>query len=157
MTVPDDSTPPPRSCRQIDVDQDGVEFVACDESKYKSLNVHRSRSGTRHNKSIWNGDLSRGDECHAFCEAHLQKWHDGEGDCWSVAKDEGGIPFGTRDERLAFFWAPQNDPDPWHGFPVSRKGELPFSKSPPDWLVEQWRASERITFTRYVQLLKGRW
>jgi hypothetical protein len=138
------------------VDQAGVEFVACDDSKYKSLNAHRSKSGTKHDKSIWNPDLSRGDECHTFCEASILKWHDGEGDCWSVVKD-GAIQYGTRDERLAFFWAPQNEIDPWHGFPVGRKHGLPFRRRPPDQLIEQWHGSGRITYTRYLQLLQGRW
>lgn len=156
MTVTDDSTPALRSCRQVGVDQNGVEFVACDDSKYMSLNVHRSKTGTKHNKSIWNEGLSRGDECHTFCEAHIHKWSDEEGDCWSVVK-EGEAPFGTRDERLAFFWEPQNDGESWHGFPVSRRGDLSFRRRPPDRLIEQWHSSGRITYARYLQLLKGRW
>lgn len=156
MTVTGDSASVLRNCRQIGVGQTGVEFVACDESKYMSLHVHRSKTGTRHKKSIWNEGLSRGDECHTFCEAHIQKWHDKEGDCWSVA-DEGAIPFGTRDERIAFFWAPRNDADPWHGFPVRHGGELPFRRKPPDELIEQWHKSGRINYTRYSQLLQGRW
>jgi hypothetical protein len=156
MTVSDDSTPVPRSCRQIEVNNDGVAFISCDDSKYMSLHVHRSKTATKHEKSIWNETLSRGDECHTFCEASLQKWNDADGNCWSVVK-EGGTAFGTRDERVAFFWFPQNDGDPWHGFPVTRRSKIPFRKEPPDNLIERWHKSDRISFAMYLRLLKGRW
>ncbi len=156
MTVLDDSTPLPRSCRQVEVNGDGIAFISCDDSKYMSLNVHRSKTATKHEKSIWDESLSRGDECHTFCEASLRKWHDTDGNCWSVVK-EGETAFGTRGERVAFFWLPQNDGDPWHGFPVTRTGKMPFRKEPPDDLVERWHKVDRISFTMYLRLLKGRW
>jgi len=134
----------------------GILFKTCDDSSYKSLDAHRSESGTRHQKSIWNDDLSRNDECHTFCEANIEQWHDKDGNCWSVVTGKT-VYFGTRKEWVAFFWMPQNDVDPWHGFPVSRTGKVPFLRKLPDELVERWRQNSRIDFTMQLRLLQGRW
>jgi hypothetical protein len=134
----------------------GVSFESCDDSPYKSLDVHRSQSGTKQPKSIWNSELSRADECHTFCEAELNGWSDDNGNCWSVAKD-GEMDFGTHEERVAFFWAPQNDGDPWHGFPVAGRRGLAFRQKLPDALIERWHESGLISFSRKMQMLKGRW
>jgi hypothetical protein len=134
----------------------GVLFESCDNSAYKSLDVHRSESRTRHPKSIWNKKLSRPDECHTFCEAKLREWRDEHGDCWAVAKD-GEMDFGTHEERVAFFWEPKNDRDPWHGFPVAGRRGLTFTRKLPDELIEQWFESGLISFSRKIQMLKGRW
>ena len=69
----------------------GVLFEACDQSPYKSLDTHRSTSGTKHPKSIWNPEVSRAEECHTFCGAKLQEWHDKNGDCWAIARDGSQI------------------------------------------------------------------
>lgn len=134
----------------------GVLFESCDSSAYKSLDVHWSESGTKHPKSIWNKKLSRADECHTFCEAKLNEWRDQNGDCWAVAKD-GDMDFGTHEERVAFFWEPKNDGDPWHGFPVAGRRGLAFTRKLPDELIERWHESGRISFSRKIQMLKGRW
>ena len=127
--------------------------MSCDESQYLSLHVHRSASGTRHPKSIWL--LLPADECHTFCEARLQEWNDKNGDYWAVAK-EGGGDFGTRGERAAFFDAPQNDTDPWHGYPVGGQRGLPIKRTPPDGLLQRWHDTGRISYTTFRRLLDGR-
>jgi hypothetical protein len=156
MTVLDDSNLTVRRCRQMGPPRDGgVLFEACDESPYKSLDAHRSESGTKHPKSIWNKSISRADECHMFCQAKLRAWHDSYGNCWAIARD-GDNAFGSHGERLAFFWAPINDPDPWHGFPVAGRKGLPFSRRLPDELVEQWEQEGLISFGMKLRLLKER-
>jgi hypothetical protein len=134
----------------------GVLFEACDYSPYKSLDTHRSTSGTKHPKSIWNPEVSRAEECHTFCGAKLQEWHDKNGDCWAIARD-GQVDFGTHEERVAFFWAPKNTTDPWHGFPVGGRRGLSFKRKPPDELVQRWYDTGVISFEKYIKLLKDRW
>ena len=83
------------------------------------LSVRSPQSGTKEPKSVWSKEISRADESvTCFCGAKLNEWRDENGNCWAVAKD-GEMDFGTHEERVAFFWQPQNDGDPWHGFPVA--------------------------------------
>jgi hypothetical protein len=152
MPVTVDLSKTARSCHQLGGPADGgILFKACDnQSKYKSLDAHQSASCTKHQKSVWSDKWSRADECHIFCEAKIRKWIDKNGDCWSVTR-EGDEDYGPRREIVAFFDAPQNDTDPWHGYPVGAKG-LPIRRWPPDNLLKQWQGSGRITFTTFKQL-----
>jgi hypothetical protein len=157
MTALDDSPSAARRCRQLGPPSDGgILFESCDDSPYKSLDYHRSQSGTKDPKSVWSKEISRADECHTFCGAKLNGWRDENGNCWAVAKDEE-IGFGTHEERVAFFWEPRNDGDPWHGFPVAGRKGLAFKQKLPDALIEEWYRSGLISFSRKLQMLKGRW
>lgn len=80
---------------------------------------------------------------------------DGNGDYWAVAED-GAKSFGTLGERAAFFDAPVNDADPWHGYPVGGKRGLPMRRRPPDDLLKRWHDSGRIAYTTYSRMLGGR-
>lgn len=153
MPTSGDSASAARTCHQTGVTSDWIEFSSCDNSFYISLNYHRSSSGTSKPKSIWS--LIPPDECHTFCEARLQRWMDRNGDYWAVAAD-GADDFGTRGERAAFFDAPGNAGDPWHGYPVGGKRGLPIQRRPPDDLLEHWYTSKRISYATYRRLLDGR-
>ena len=147
------STPASRSCRKIAVTGDGIEFISCAKSLYLSRHDHRSVTGTKNPKSIW--QLSRANECHTFCGAQLQQWSDKDGDYWAVARD-GQEDFGTRGERVAFFDAPVNNTDPWHGYPVGGKRGLPIQRTPPDELIERWYNNGWISYVTFSRLMGGR-
>jgi hypothetical protein len=131
----------------------GIEFSSCAESPYLSRNDHRSATGTKNPKSIW--QLDRQSECHTFCEAELRQWSDKAGDYWAVA-GEGQENFGTRGERVAFFDAPVNSGDPWHGYPVGGKRGLPIQRRPPDDIIERWYNAKRISYVTFSKLMGGR-
>jgi hypothetical protein len=63
---------------------------------------------------------------------------------------DGEMDFGTHGERVAFFWEPKNDRDPWHGFPVAGRRGLAFNRKLPDELIERWHADGLISFTRKI-------
>jgi|SwirhisoilCB2_FD_contig_61_10275224_length_763_multi_3_in_0_out_0_1 hypothetical protein len=151
MTAVDDPELALRRCQQGNRNSDGLEFTACEGTPYLSLDAHRSLSGTRHLKSIWN--LSRPDECHVFCAARLGKWADAVGNYWAVAKDGEGN-FGDSRERMAFFPVPTNVTDRWHGFPVGRKRGLLFWRDPPADLVQRWTAQGRISRVTRARIIQ---
>lgn len=142
-----------RTCRRTAVASDGVLFDSCQQTSYKSVNYHRATATTKHPKSQWN--VSRDDECHTFCRAEAESWKDAKGNYWAVA--EAGDPdLGTRGERVAFFDAPRNPRDPWHGFPVgTKRGALAFTP-PPDDLVLKWHTSGFISYTEQQRILTRR-
>jgi len=140
-------------CRQKEVDSSGIVYTSCAETLYLSLNYHRGGSSTTHPKSIW--EISRPDECHVFCTAESESWADQNGDLWAVARD-GEPHYGTRRERMAFFDAPVNQSDPWHGFPVGGRRGLPLRRTPPDAVVQRWWESKRISYTTYNRILTRR-
>jgi hypothetical protein len=72
-----------------------------------------------------------------------------------VAKD-GEPAFGTLGERLAFFDAPVNERDPWHGFPVGGKHGMEFRGYPPDDVVEDWHKLALISFTTFTRIVTRR-
>jgi hypothetical protein len=60
-------------------------------------------------------------------------------------------------ERIALFRRPSNDPDPWHGYPVSAadpKRELEHRPEPE--LVERWMAAGLISRFDAARINRGR-
>ena len=154
MTAADDLESTPRRCRQGNISNDGLEFTACEGTPYLSLDYHQPFSQLRHVKSIWL--LSRVDECHAFCEARLSHWSDQAGNYWTVTKDGDKRLLGDRGERMAFFPAPSDETDTWHGFPVGGgKDALPFKQRPPADLVQRWTQEQRISRVNRARI--NRW
>lgn len=92
----------PRRCEKVSVSSDGIDYISCAQSPYRSLNYHRSMTDTRHPKSLWIESISRADECHYFCMAELGKWVDADGNCWSTSRD-ATTELGTRGERVGYF------------------------------------------------------
>jgi hypothetical protein len=144
---------PERTCRQVKVTPDGIDFMSCKDTPYTSLNCHRAESGTQHPKSIW--AIAVQEECHRFCEAEIFDWSDSDGNYWSISKD-GEIELGTRGERLAYFNAPQNERDPWHGYPVGGRRGLPTVRRPPKAIIERWWQTGWIKYVTYSRLMGGR-
>lgn len=142
-----------RRCKRIRTDTAGILFSSCGQTSYLSMDVHRAMSATRHQKSVW--AITRPDECHVFCVAEGANWLGTDGNCWAISPD-GEVSFGTRGERMAFFWSPANATDPWHGFPVGGRRGMRFKKSPPDELVEQWHKEGLISYTTFSRIVTRR-
>lgn len=143
----------PMNCRPAVVSADGITYTTCAHGQYLSLNYHRGRTRLKHPKSLW--DVSRKVECHTFCNAELEGWHDAEGNAWSVTEDEN-VALGTRGERVAFFDGPTNTTDPWHGYPVGGRRGLPVRRRPPDVLVKRWLDDKWISYILYQRILSDR-
>lgn len=144
--------PPGSHCEKVRTDSDGIMYRSCAGTSYRSVNYHRSPSGTRDTKSIWS--ISRHSECNIFCESEQKSWSDTDSNRWSVA-GEKAQDFGTEGERLAFFPTPTNNTDAWHGFPVLRRGRRPF-RCPPDELLTKWLSEGRISYVDQQRILKAR-
>jgi hypothetical protein len=142
-----------RTCHQVEVTSDGINFITCKGSRYVSLNYHRSSSGTSHQKSIWL--IARADECHTLCLAEIFGWLDSDGNYWSTSKD-AQVELGTRGERVAFFGRPQNAGDPFHGFPVGGRHGLPAMRKPPSDMIKLWMDAGWISYVMYSRLMGGR-
>lgn len=143
-----------RSCSQTAVVADGIQFSSCQATPYLSINYHRSASGTKSEKALWN--IARPEECHVFCTAEFHSWQDWLGNHWAVAAS-GEPDYGTQRERLAYFPKPANSADTWHGYPVdSRRGSKLRHAPPPDDLVRKWHESGRISFVDQQRILRRR-
>lgn len=142
-----------RTCERARVDTDGISYISCSETSYLSLNYHRSQTSTKHEKACW--DVPREDECHCFCESEIHQWVDPKGNLWYVS-DGGSVILGKDGERLAFFDEPENDGDPWHGFPVSGRRGGAKRLRPPQSVLDKWLSSSRISKVMYDRIMTGR-
>ncbi len=78
-----------------------------------------------------------------------------DGNCWYTSRD-AEVELGTRGERVAFFDAPVNETDPWHGYPIGGRQGLPSSHRPPDVVIQNWYDSNWISYTIFLRLMSGR-
>lgn len=125
-----------RKCHYLYCDRSGRYYCACDGRTYLCHAHHRS-SSFLNSKSQW--VLTRPEECHLFCQACLLKSEEGALGYWFISRGGKRI-FGTRQERVAFFEAPQNQTDPWHGYPVSGARRGAGHRPPPE-VVTSWQES----------------
>jgi hypothetical protein len=142
-----------RRCTKQRIDPSGVHYLSCSGALYLSLNYHRGSGKGRRGKSIW--AIGRDAECHTFCEAEIGKWSDARANYWAVSVD-ARVQLGKNGERLAFFDAPVNVTDPWHGYPISGRPGSPTRRRPPDELVGRWLDEGRISYVTYDRILTGR-
>lgn len=141
-----------RSCEQDKVEPDGILFITCSDGSYKSLNYHRSASGTKKRKACW--VVSVRDECHCFCESEISSWIDASGNHWFISKDALKV-LGDCQERVAFFPVARNGSDPRHGYPVTGRGGARKYR-PPKAILDLWLKSGRINNVTYERLMTGR-
>jgi hypothetical protein len=140
-------------CTRERVDGSGVYYLSSSRTLYLSLNYHRGSGKGRPGKSLW--AVGRDDECHLFCEAETGKWIDAQGNYWVVSED-ARVQLGKNDERLAFFDAPVNNIDPWHGYPISGRRGSPSRRRPPDEVVSHWFDKRRISYVTFDRIVTGR-
>lgn len=118
---------------------------------YMPMSYHNPTAAKRSDKTRW--CLTQSEQYEVF---ELADTPSGERPCW-MNDDDSGL-YGMLDkcemvlgkdngERLAFFPKPQNDSDPWHGYPVD-------SSDLGDNLIEYWLKKDLISKTTYVHLIR---
>lgn len=123
----------------------GLQFGPTTSGKmYLCANWHRGAGDPTH-KTIW--VISEHEEYAVFCCADDGKWKDDPGNYWGI---KNGEILGENDERVAKFPVPQNQHDPWHGYPV-KTGE----DKPPIPLINLWRENTLITKAMSKRMKKG--
>ena len=122
--------------KQLAVEPDGILFgyTAVKGRTYKSMNYHR-QPGLRPDKTKWNSNISREEECNYFEQCETRDWLSQSGDYWWVAADARAA-VGLTGERVAFFPMCQNHPGPWHGYPVSPDMDRDYEV--PSELIRRW-------------------
>lgn len=118
---------------------------------YQPMPYHNPTAQKQQNKTRW--ILNQSEQYEVFEVADTPK---GKKKCW-MNDDNSGL-YGMldncdlilgmdHDERLAFFPQPQNNTDPWHGYPTD-------SSNLGDELIEFWLDNQLITKITYARLLR---
>jgi hypothetical protein len=116
---------------------------------YKPLHYHRSTSRKRPDKTRW--CIEEGKEYEVFRIADEPWWAcDVNQSLFSVV-DGGKVILGENGERLAKFDFPQNDFDPWHGYPISSDDSRPE----PD-LLDRWQRDNIIPYHVRMKIERGK-
>jgi hypothetical protein len=112
-------------------------FLSCRGDAYHCKADHRVESK---DKSAW--DVSRSDECHAFCNAVADPDSAIPGlDRWFISAVDA---IGTKGEHLARFLGPGVPGATWHGFPVGGRRRRAGEAFPSEGLARKWRDAELI-------------
>ena len=82
---------------------------------YKPVGYHNRGAAKRVDKSKWR--LKLNEQYEVFRLADEGDWMDAESEGLYSIVDKGKEVLGENSERIAFFPKPQNDADPWHGYP----------------------------------------
>lgn len=126
--------------------------------KYQPLKYHGVKAKKSDDKSRWNHPASA--EYHVFNladehEGKVEKdgisdrrWvnDDGKG-LYSLVDDCREILGKDNEERFAYFRNPQNDSDPWHGYPIDSSGIG-------EELIEYWHKKKVISDSTYLRLYR---
>lgn len=118
---------------------------------YISLYYHRG--GRKPDKNYWEPAFTPGEEYALFDHAETEEWSDTQDHLWGIV-DGGKTILGLRGEKIARFPAPQNDSDPWHGYPVSPKDR--YDDVPPDEVIDRWSDTNVITRAVARRIKKGK-
>ena len=116
---------------------------------YQPMPYHNPNAQKRNDKTRWM--LSKGEQYEVFETADTPStertnWMNDDGSGIYGMLDDCKVVLGKDNgERLAFFPVPQNDSDPWHGYPTdsSELGEN---------LIEYWYEKKLISRITYVHL-----
>lgn len=128
---------------------DGMQFGPTKSGKrYLCANWHRGRGDGQH-KTCW--IIEHEAEFLIFCDADENEWKDeAPGNYWGIRRDSE--PIGENEERVAKFPVPQNDDDPWHGYPVFTGDN---GSKPPKPILDRWKSMEYISRSLQKRILKG--
>lgn len=111
---------------------------------YKPVGYHNRGVVKRVEKSRWR--LKRNEQYEVFRLADEGDWMDADSDGLYSIVDNGKEVLGENCERIAFFPKPQNDADPWHGYPKNN----PLIS---DELIETWHQNQIIDGIMYKRLM----
>ena len=140
-------------CAKLRVGAQGIVYVTCQGTEYCSWNYHRSRSNTRHRKSVW--IIERSDECELLCFGESHIWFDSNGNCWAI-RNNGKEVVGDQNERYGYFEAPSAPGMEWHGYPVSGRASHSSPRRPPDDVVALWLKAGEITYATAQRIMTDR-
>ena len=125
---------------------DGMRFGLTSAGRHYLCAIWHRGAGDPSKKTVW--IITHDEEYTLFCDAEGSDWKDAPGNYWGLKK--GAPPLGQDDERIAKFPVPQNDHDPWHGYPV-KSG----SDKPPMELIDLWCDKSLISKAQKKNLKKG--
>lgn len=114
---------------------------------YKPVGYHNNGAAKRVDKSKWR--LKLNEQYEVFRLADEGDWMDAESEGLYSIVDKGKEVLGENSERIAFFPKPQNDADPWHGYPKNN----PLIS---DELLETWYQNQVIDGIMYKRLMRHR-
>ena len=112
---------------------------------YKPVGYHNRGAAKRVDKSKWR--LKLNEQYEVFRLADEGDWMDAESEGLYSIVDKGKEVLGENSERIAFFPKPQNDADPWHGYPKNN----PLIS---DELLETWYQNQVIDGIMYKRLMR---
>jgi hypothetical protein len=120
---------------------------------YLSMDQHRDFAVATRNR--WHRGCTRPQEFAIFGDADDNDWYDARPHLWGLLA--GLAVLGCDGERIALFRAPVNDPDPWHGYPVSATDHRrEFEHRPQPALVKRWVQAGLIDEFDAARINRGR-
>lgn len=112
---------------------------------YKCLPYHRKTAKKQKDKTRWCLDEDQEYEVFRYADEALNIGHSGE---MYAVYDNANEILGKNNERVAKFPKPQNEGDPWHGYPTD---DYEFD----DELLEAWVTMHYISESTRKRLMKG--
>ncbi len=116
---------------------------------YKPQPYHRPTAKRSNDKTRW--CLTEGEEFEVFRIADEPFWYCGATEKLYSIVDGGRVKLGENGERLAAFPPPQNESDPWHGYPIP-SGEYDIS----DELLDRWEDEGVVSETIRKRIVRGK-
>jgi hypothetical protein len=114
---------------------------------YQPVGYHGRGATNSSQKTRW--ALKEGQQFEVFRVCDEPWWHSGGG-LFSIMNG-GSVVLGENGERLGRFPDPQNQADPWHGYPVFSADYLPDES-----LLDQWVATQVIPDHVRTKIERGR-
>lgn len=116
--------------------------------KYKSVFYHNKTAAVKKGKNKW--ILKMNQQYEVFRIADEGIWFCNINNGLFSILDSGKEVLGMRDERLAYFVRPNNELDPWHGYPIlSSEDEISEE------LLDFWEENKIITPQIRIKIGKG--
>lgn len=117
-------------------------------SKYYPVGYHNKTAKNKKGKNKF--ILKKSEQYEVFRVADEEIWFCKTNRCLFSILDNGNEIFGFLEERLAYFQPPQNNGDPWHGYPVF-SSEFEISED----LLDNWQNNKIISLKIRKKIGKG--
>jgi hypothetical protein len=106
---------------------------------YISVGYHKRNAKKRKDKTRW--IIPENGEYYTFKISDENLWFCKENNKLFSVINNGDEILGENGERIALFWPPANDDEPWHGFPIFSENFLPSSE-----LLDKWQEKKIIPY-----------